>query len=128
MISGVLLALAVHMLGARYGLDLGGLWRSDTRDLMPGRRGDRVVADRHRRLFRRLFHRDADAQRRLWTAPATHAAIPDRGRRAAVGGRRSGRLRPEPRSDHLGRAGGLAALLPRRGDGFLRREFALRKA
>jgi len=29
MISGVLLALAVHMLGARYGLDLGGLWRSD---------------------------------------------------------------------------------------------------
>jgi hypothetical protein len=32
MISGVLLALAVHMLGARYGLDLGGLW---TRDFMP---------------------------------------------------------------------------------------------
>jgi hypothetical protein len=28
-ISGVLLALAVHMLGARFGLDLGGLWRSD---------------------------------------------------------------------------------------------------
>src|SRR5271168_3093253 len=26
--SGVLLALAVHMLGARFGLDLGGLWRS----------------------------------------------------------------------------------------------------
>jgi hypothetical protein len=35
MISGVLLALAVHMLGARYGLDLGGLWRSDTSDFMP---------------------------------------------------------------------------------------------
>jgi hypothetical protein len=35
MISGVLLALAVHMLGARYGLDLSGLWRSDTRDFMP---------------------------------------------------------------------------------------------
>jgi hypothetical protein len=34
-ISGVLLALAVHMLGARYGLDLGGLWRSDTSDFMP---------------------------------------------------------------------------------------------
>src|SRR6201990_2879162 len=33
--SGVLLALAVHMLGARYGLDLGGLWRGDTRDFMP---------------------------------------------------------------------------------------------
>src|ERR1700680_71779 len=31
-ISGVLLALAVHMLGARYGLDLGRLWRSDTRE------------------------------------------------------------------------------------------------
>jgi hypothetical protein len=35
MMSGVLLALAVHMLGARYGLDLGGLWRSDTRQVIP---------------------------------------------------------------------------------------------
>src|SRR6202165_5088150 len=35
MVSGVLLALAVHMLGARYGLDLGGLWRSDTHESMP---------------------------------------------------------------------------------------------
>jgi hypothetical protein len=35
MISGVLLALAMHMLGARHGLDLGGLWRSDTREFMP---------------------------------------------------------------------------------------------
>jgi hypothetical protein len=34
-ICGVLLALAVHMLGARYGLDLGGLWRSDNHDFMP---------------------------------------------------------------------------------------------
>jgi hypothetical protein len=34
-ISGVLLALAVHMLGARFGLDLGGLWRSDPRQFMP---------------------------------------------------------------------------------------------
>jgi len=34
-LSGVLLALAVHMLVARYGLDLGGLWRGDTRDFMP---------------------------------------------------------------------------------------------
>jgi hypothetical protein len=33
-VSGVLLALAVHMLGARYGLDLGGLWRKDT-EFMP---------------------------------------------------------------------------------------------
>ena len=31
-ISGVMLALAVHMLGQRFGLDLGGLWRTD-----PGR-------------------------------------------------------------------------------------------
>lgn len=28
-ISGVLLALAVHMLGVRFGLDLGGLWRRE---------------------------------------------------------------------------------------------------
>ena len=35
MISGVLLALAVHMLGARYGLDLGGLWRSDRHEFRP---------------------------------------------------------------------------------------------
>src|SRR5258708_11516219 len=35
LISGMLLALAVHMLGARYGLDLGGLRRSDTREFMP---------------------------------------------------------------------------------------------
>src|SRR4029077_10657360 len=34
-ISVVLLALAVHMLVARYGLDLGGLWRSDTHEFMP---------------------------------------------------------------------------------------------
>ncbi len=35
MITGVLLALAVHMLGQRIGLDLGGLWRSDLKDFMP---------------------------------------------------------------------------------------------
>jgi len=35
LISGILLALAVHMLGARYGLDLGRLWRSDTREFVP---------------------------------------------------------------------------------------------
>jgi hypothetical protein len=35
MISGVLLALAVHMLGVSFGLDLGGLWRSGTADFMP---------------------------------------------------------------------------------------------
>ncbi len=35
MMSGVLLALAVHMLGQRFGLDLGGLWRNDVQDFMP---------------------------------------------------------------------------------------------
>ncbi|WP_316168761.1 MULTISPECIES: hypothetical protein [unclassified Bradyrhizobium] len=35
MAAGVLLALAVHMMGARYGLDLGGLWRADTGAFMP---------------------------------------------------------------------------------------------
>jgi hypothetical protein len=35
MVSGVLLALAVHMLGVSFGLDLGGLWRSDSHDFMP---------------------------------------------------------------------------------------------
>jgi hypothetical protein len=35
LLSGVLLALAVHMLGASYGLDLGGLWRSGTHEFMP---------------------------------------------------------------------------------------------
>jgi hypothetical protein len=34
-VTGVLLALAVHMLGARYGLDLGGLWRSGSGAFMP---------------------------------------------------------------------------------------------
>jgi hypothetical protein len=34
-VSGVLLALAVHMLGARFGLDLGGLWRSGTQEFIP---------------------------------------------------------------------------------------------
>jgi hypothetical protein len=35
MISGLLLALAVHMLGQRFGLDLGGLWRNDPHNFMP---------------------------------------------------------------------------------------------
>jgi hypothetical protein len=34
-VTGLLLALAVHMLGARYGLDLGGLWRSGSGTFMP---------------------------------------------------------------------------------------------
>jgi hypothetical protein len=35
MVTGVLLALAVHMLGVRFGLDLGGLWRSDGAGFIP---------------------------------------------------------------------------------------------
>ncbi|QUS40996.1 hypothetical protein RPMA_20720 [Tardiphaga alba] len=35
MITGVMLALAVHMLGVRFGLDLGGLWRKDPLTFMP---------------------------------------------------------------------------------------------
>jgi hypothetical protein len=35
MTTGLLLALAVHMLGQRFGLDLGGLWRTDVHDFMP---------------------------------------------------------------------------------------------
>jgi len=34
-VSGVLLALAVHMLGAQFGLDLGGFWRSGTSEFLP---------------------------------------------------------------------------------------------
>ena len=34
-VMGVLLALAMHMIGVKLGLDLGGLWRSDTRRSMP---------------------------------------------------------------------------------------------
>ena len=34
-ISGVLLGLAVHMLGVRFGLDLGGLWRTEFGTTVP---------------------------------------------------------------------------------------------
>src|SRR6266404_2064375 len=91
--------------------------------LHAGGRRNRVVADRDRRLFGRLFYRDIDAQRGLRTAPATDAAVPDRARRAAVGRRRPGRLRAKPDPDHLRRAGGPCGARPRRGDGLLRREF-----
>ncbi|WP_322518113.1 hypothetical protein SR870_11630 [Rhodopseudomonas palustris] len=37
LVSGVLLALALHMLGMRFGLDLGGLWRTDLAEFMPAR-------------------------------------------------------------------------------------------
>jgi hypothetical protein len=35
LVMGMLLALALHMLGQRLGLDLSGLWRSDATEFMP---------------------------------------------------------------------------------------------
>jgi hypothetical protein len=35
LICGVLLALALHIIGQGFGLDLGGLWGADPRDFMP---------------------------------------------------------------------------------------------
>ena len=63
MISGVLLALAVHMLGARYGLDLGGLWRSDTPEFMPAGAAIAWWLIATVGFLGRLFHRQPDAQR-----------------------------------------------------------------
>ena len=74
MISGVLLALAVHTLGARYGLDLGGLWRSDTvrRDAAGAAIAWWLIATVG--FSGGYFTADADAQRRLRTASATHGS------------------------------------------------------
>ena len=83
-----LLALAVHMLGARYGLDLGGLWRSDTGEFMPAGAAIAWWLIATRRLLRRLFHRDADGQRSVGANSATDAAVPDRRRGAGAGGAR----------------------------------------
>src|ERR1043165_5362264 len=95
-VSGVLLALAVHMLGARYGLDLRGPWRSGTRDFMPAGAGIPPGAVGPGRVFGRLFHRQPDGQRRVRPDPAAHAPVPDRDRRADPRRRRSGRLGAEP--------------------------------
>ena len=94
MISGVLLALAVHMLGARFGLDLGGLWRSDAREFMPagaaiawwliatvGFCGGYFTAN--------LMHSAVSGAN-----SAADAAVPDRGRRSRAGG--AGRWPPAP--------------------------------
>ena len=128
MIAGVLLALAVHMLGARYGLDLGGLWRSDTSDFMPRRRGRGVVADRDRGLLRRLFHRDPDGQRGLGTIPhrMRHFLI-------AVGvlvlaGAGQAASAPSPIPTISGVLAGLAALCLGAVMAFCGAHFALRKA
>ena len=123
MISGVLLALAVHMLGVSFGLDLGGLWRSDTREFMPAGAAMAWWLIATRRLLRRLFHRDADAS-------AVSGQIPQRMRQflIAVGvlvlaGRGPGGLRAKPDPDDIGRARGSRGAVPRRGDGVLRRAF-----
>ena len=122
-VSGVLLALAVHMLGARYGLDLGGLWRSDTSEFMPagaaiawwliatvGFSGGYFTAN--------LMHSAASGQ------------IPQRMRQflIAVGvlilaGAGQAASAPSPVPDHFGRAGRPCGPVPRRGHGVLRRAF-----
>src|SRR6185312_4631762 len=84
---------------------------------------DRLVDDCDRRILRRLFYREPDAQRRLGTDPAADAAIPDRGRRIAAGRRRSGGRRAERDPDHFGRAGRDRRFVPGRGDGVLRLAF-----
>ncbi len=66
LICGVLLALAMHMLGQSVGLDLDGLWRAEQRGIVPAGAALAwwlVVAGGHRRFCRGLFHRIADAQR-----------------------------------------------------------------
>ena len=104
MISGVLLALAVHMLGARYGLDLGGLWRSDTHEFMPTGAAIAWWLIATVGFSGGYFTATLDAERRLRPDPATDAAIPDRGRRAAARRRRPGGLGAEPDPDHFRRA------------------------
>ena len=88
MISGVLLALAVHMLGARFGLDLGGLWRSDTSDFMPAGAAIAWWLIATVGFCGGYFTATLDAQRRVGTDSAADAAVPDRGRRAPAGRRR----------------------------------------
>ena len=123
MISGVLLALAVHMLGARFGLDLGGLWRSDAREFMPA--GAAIAW---------WLIATVGFCGGYFTANLMHSAvsgqIPQRMRQflIAVGvllliGAGRGRLRAEPDPDHLGRARGHRRAVPRRGDGILWRAF-----
>src|SRR6478672_11523315 len=82
-----------------------------------------VVADCDCRLFRRLFHRDADGQRGFGANSTADAAVPDRRRRARVGRCGSGRFRTESSADHFRRARWPRRAMPRRGDGVLRRAF-----
>jgi len=113
-ISGVLLALAVHMLGARYGLDLGGLWRSDTHEFMPA--GAAIAWW----LIATVGFCGGYFTANLMRSAAS-GQIPQRMRQflIAVGGR----FRAQPDPDHIGRAFGSRGIVPRRRDGILRRAF-----
>ena len=127
MISGVLLALAVHMLGARYGLDLGGLWRSDTHEFMPA--GAAIAWW----LIATVAFSGGYFTASLMDS-AVSGQIPQRmrqfliaRRRADPGRRRSGCFRARARSRPIsGVLAGLAALCSRRRDGVLRRAFRAR--
>jgi hypothetical protein len=116
MISGVLLALAVHMLGARYGLDLGGLWRSDTHEFMPA--GAAIAW---------WLIASVGFSGGYFTANLMHSAvsgqIPQRMRQflIAVGVLILAGAGPDP--DHLGRARRPCGVGSRRRDGVLRRAF-----
>ena len=123
MVSGVLLALAVHMLGARFGLDLGGLWRSDTGQFMPA--GAAIAW---------WLIATVGFSGGYFTATLMHSAvsgqIPQRMRQflIAVGvlvfaGAGQAASAPSAIPTISGVLAGLAAHLPRRGDGVLRGVF-----
>ena len=123
MMTGVLLALAVHMLGARYGLDLGGLWRADSSDLMPA--GAAIAW---------WLIATVGFSGGYFTANLMHSAvsgqIPQRMRQFLIGDRRAdpGRRRPgglgaEPVADGLRRARRHCGAGARRRDRLLRRAF-----
>ena len=121
MVAGVLLALAVHMLGARYGLDLGGLWRSDLHEFMPA--GAAIAW---------WLIATVGFSGGYFTANLMHSAvsgqIPQRMRQflIAVGvlilaGAGQAASAPSSDPDHFRRARRFCGALPRRGDGVLRR-------
>ena len=118
-ISGVLLALAVHMLGARFGLDLGGLWRSDTRDFMP------AGAALAWWLIATVGFSGGYFTATLMDS-AVSGQIPQRMRQflIAVGVLvLAGAGQAASASDHLRRARGVGGARPWSPDGFLRRTF-----
>jgi hypothetical protein len=111
MISGVLLALAVHMLGARYGLDLGGLWRSDTHEFIPA--GAAIAWW----LIATVGFSGGYFTATLMQS-AVSGQIPQRMRQVGLGA--------EPDPDRLGCACRPRRTVPRCGDGILRRAFRVK--